>query len=298
MEDVFELQDRVTASVVAAIEPKLRSAEIERAQRKPTESLQAYDLLLRAQHRLSITREGLEEAIRLLAQATEIDPRYALAFAHLASCHWAVIAQFLVPRAGLGTGEAVRLARMALTNGADDPEVLGQVAPILALPGGDLATGLALVEKSISLNPNSAWALQVSGVLWAYAGDSETAIAHLERAMRLNPIADSVWLNFGFVLAHFVAGRYQEVLDWSEQSLRERLYTATLRYRAASLGLLGRLDEARQAAQQLRALIPDFTVARARARAHLEVDMHNVFKTPGIVDRFCEGLRRAGLPEV
>ncbi len=93
-----------------------------------------------------------------------------------------------------------------------------------------------------------------------------------------------------------MAGRYEEALNWTEKALREsQHYAPALRYQAASLGLLGREKEGRHVVQHLLAIIPNFTVARARA--HIDVDMHNVFKTPGVVDLFCEGLRRAGLPE-
>ncbi|MEO8713971.1 MAG: adenylate/guanylate cyclase domain-containing protein [Acetobacteraceae bacterium] len=297
LDDVFDLQDRVTASVVAAVEPKLRSAEIERAQRKPPGSLQAYDLLLRAQlHRNSHTQEGMEEAIRLLRQATEIDPLYALAFAYMAHCEWWIGSQSLMARTRTAGREAVRLVKIAMEHGADDPEVLWLAALMVGLPGGDLSAGIALTEKSISLNANSAAAFQMAGVLHAYAGDTETAIAHLERAVRLNPLDQRTFANFGFALAHFVAGRYEGVLDWTEKALREsQHYAPALRYRAASLGLLGRTVEGRQVAQTLLAVIPDLTVSRARA--YIEVDLNNVFKTPGVVDLFCEGLRRAGLPE-
>ena len=167
---------------------------------------------------------------------------------------------------------------------------------MIALPGGDLNAGIALVEKSVSLNPNAARALQSGGILRAYAGDTETAIAYLDRSVRLNPMGQKAFAFWGFALAHFVAGRYEEAVGWTEKALQESQHFApALRYRTASLGLLGRVEEGRQVMQQLRTVAPDFTIARARA--HVEVDMHNVFKTPGVVDLFCEGLRRAGLPE-
>jgi hypothetical protein len=97
-------------------------------------------------------------------------------------------------------------------------------------------------------------------------------------------------------LAHFVAGEYEEVVNWGEKAIRDHPnHAAMLRYRAASLGLLGRLEEGRQVVHRLLALAPDFTIARARR--HVEYNMNNIFKTPGVADALYEGLRRCGVPE-
>ena len=142
LEDVFDLQDQVTASVVAAIEPNLLKAEIQRAQRKPTENLQAYDLMLRAlPHFFTRSRESLAEAERLLRRAIEIDPGYAPALAALASCHWATVSQNWVDRANPAVKEMIHLAQAALALDGNDPEVLRRASWIIALPGGDLSGG-------------------------------------------------------------------------------------------------------------------------------------------------------------
>jgi adenylate cyclase len=253
LEDVFDLQDQVTASVVGAIEPNLRAAEIMLAQRKPTESLRSYDLALRA-----------------LAVLKRID--------------WESLT------------EAERLAQAALALDGNNPAVLHQASWILALPGGDLKSGITLINRSIELNPNSAVALQRAGMLHAYAGDKQLAIAQLERSQRLNPLAGAVELYFAYALAHFVASEFEPAADWTAKALHQsHNHAASLRYRAASLGLLGRLEEGRQVAQQLLALVPGFTITRARR--HIEFDMNNVFKTPGVADALYEGLRRCGVPE-
>ena len=83
----------------------------------------------------------------------------------------------------------INLAQAALALDGDDPEVLPQASYIIALPGGDLSGGIALINKSIDLNPNSAVAFRMAGQLYAYAGDKQSAIAHLERAVRLNPVS-------------------------------------------------------------------------------------------------------------
>ena len=189
LENVFELQDQMTANVVAAIEPNLRAAEIQRAQRKPTDNLQAYDLLLRAlPHFYVRTRERLEEAERLLRKAIEIDPTYPLARVYLSLSLWASVSQNWRDRSDPAVADMVQLARAALTVDGNDPEVLEIAGFIIAVPGGDLNGGIALMERSLALNPNNAAAIGAAGALYAYIGDTRAAIAYLDRAARHNPI--------------------------------------------------------------------------------------------------------------
>ena len=101
---------------------------------------------------------------------------------------------------------------------------------------------------------------------------------------------------FGFLLASFVDGDYPSVIEWTEHALRESpTNVVALRYRAAALGLLGRLDEAHQTVERLLAASPQVTITRCRR--HVELEMHNPFKRPGVVEAYYEGLHLAGLPE-
>jgi adenylate cyclase len=297
LEDVFDLQDQVTSSVVAAIEPNLLKAEIQRAQRKPTESLQAYDLMLRAwPHFYTRSRENLLEAERLLCRAIEIDPSYAPALAALASFKFISLSQNWVDRREAAIREMIHLAQTALALDGNDPEVLHWASWIIALPGGDLSGGITLINKSIDLNPNNAAALQKAGCLYAFAGDKQSAVAQLARSVRLNPFNRTLDFYFGYALAHFVAGEHEAAVEWTGKALQEvPNFVAALRYRAASLGLLGRLEEGRQVVQRILELVPDFTISRARR--YIEIDTRNALKTPGAADSFYEGLRLSGVPE-
>jgi TolB-like protein/class 3 adenylate cyclase len=297
LEDVFELQDRMTGSVVAAIEPKLRMAEIERALRKPTENLQAYDLMLRALPKLrQLARESLEEAIRLLRRAIAIDPEYAVAMVQLAAAQWHLLGQGWLDRSDPELTDMVQLARTALELDGDDSEVLAAVAFLIAFPGNDFSGGMALIEKAIGLNPNSANALRQAGSLHAYAGDTRAALDRQMQADRLNPLEGGLSHRLGYALAYFVAGEYESVIEWTGTILRDRPnFMPALRYRAASFGLLNRLDEGRQVVRQILELVPSFTIAWVRK--HIELDMNNAFKKPGVADALYEGLRRSGAPE-
>jgi adenylate cyclase len=297
LEDVFELQDRVAANVASAIEPNLRAAEIMRAQRKPTENQRAYDLFLRALPLLlTRTRQDLVEAEHLLQTAVNLDPGYAVALVRLATCHWIMVTQNWVDRADPAVSDMVHLARAALAQDANNPEVLRNAGWILALPGGDLSGGIRLIDRALELNPNSSHALQTAALLNAFAGHTQLAIAQLDRSARLNPVNVTIDFYLAHAICRFVTGEFESVLEWTTKLLELFPNTApALRYRAASLGLLGRVEDGRQVVKQLLSLVSDFTISRARR--HFEFDLNNAFKTPGVADAIYEGLRRCGVPE-
>jgi TolB-like protein/Flp pilus assembly protein TadD len=292
LEDVFELQDRVTVSVVAAIEPKIRAAEVERAQRKPTESLRAYDLTLRASaDPLALSRDSLDEAIGLLQRAVAIDPRYAMAHARLAWYRFTRLAQGWGAPDKAELDEIVLLARKALELDGDDPEVLALSAVPIGGPGHHLEFAMAMVEKALTLNPNCITALNVIGYLQNIMGNFDRAIEYIERAGRLNPLEGSALRNNQLSMSHWIAGRYEEACVYAERALQGNPnFAAPLRRLACGLGLLGRIEEARGAVQRLLVIAPEMTISRVRA----------YYEAGGSGDgasQILEGLRRAGLPE-
>ncbi len=295
--DIFQLQDQVTMSVVGAIEPKIRLAETERALRKPTNNLEAYDLVLRGRWTYEPARkESFQEAANLYRRAIALDPNYSLAYALLARTLWIIAAYQWTQPSEDDLAEYVDLAKTAVQLGQADPETLCVAAHIIALPGGDLEDGIAIVNRALTQNPNSADTLAISGMLLAYSGDTQMAMRHLEEANRLSPLVRISFGVFGFYLACFVDADYKRVLDGTAQALREQPTNVTaLRYRTAALALLGRLDEARRTVERLLVVNPDVTISRCRR--HIEVEMKNPFKRPGVVEAYYEGLRRAGLPE-
>jgi TolB-like protein/class 3 adenylate cyclase/Flp pilus assembly protein TadD len=292
LDDVFDLQDRVTASVVGTIEPKLRNVEIERARRKPTESLDAYDFYLRALPQFDVSYESNLEALRLLARAREIDPQFPGPYGLAAWCHHVQRARGWVSPNDRVLKEGIRLAKVAAAVGQDDSETLWMAGRVLAELSGDLEGAIGLIDRALVLNPNSANAWRSSGMVLAYRGDTGAAIAHLERAMRLNPLDAAPYLALGFAWAHFVAGNYEEASSWADRVLRQQpdLPTA-LRVKAATCGLLARPEEGRRWVERLLAVAPGTTISSMRAH-------HGVFmRKPGCLDAFLRGLREAGLPE-
>jgi adenylate cyclase len=291
LEDIFDLQDRVTEGVAGAIEPNLRQAEIERATTKPTENLNAYDLYLRAlPHFYALTRMGSDEALGLLRRAIKLDPNYVVAKAMAAQCIRKRDTQaFTEDQAEIDEG--IRLAREALDGGRDDPRVLTLVGTVFTQLAQDWDTAIAALDRALSLNSNSAHAWSMSAWVRLQAGDPRTAAEQFSRAIQLSPHDPGITFalsGLGFVA--MVAGDYEEALKFGRQALQENPRNAPAhRVVAASLALLGRTEEARKAMRALLAVAPNSTVSHF---------LRNIpYRDAEFVTRYLRGLREAGLPE-
>jgi adenylate cyclase len=290
MEEIFELQDRITENIVGAIHPSLLQAEIERAKRKRPESLGAYECILRAYPYIwAFDPAGNTTALTHLSKAIEIEPDYPLALALAAWCRAREVIYNWTPNLEETKAEGLRLAKLAGDMSNDDPMVLTALSAAHSVVG-DLDVALALVEKAVTLDPNSAMAWNRSGWVNAYLDRPESAIEHFQRAIRLSPF-DPLNFNcfFGIRNAHFAAGRYEESLEWCRKGMIERPELVwPLRSMAAALGLLGRIPEAREVARQLLQANPDITISKIIAITPHRGDYAR---------RYAEGLRKAGLPE-
>jgi TolB-like protein/Tfp pilus assembly protein PilF len=291
--EVFDLQDQVATSVVSAIAPRLEEAEIERAKRKPTEDLDAYDYYLRG---LAIandmTREANDEALQLFNQAIQRDPDFALAHARAAYCYNYRKANTWMVDRGLEIATAARLARRAIELGRDDAVALSFGGHVLAYVVGDLDDGAVFVDRALVLNSNLAAAWATSGWTKICFGTPDMAIDHEARAMRLSPLDPRLFVwQFCTALAHYCAGRYHEAISWAESSLRNQPnYASSMRILAASLAMEGRLAEAQKATARLRMAYPAF-------HASTLGDVMPPFRRPEHRAKYVEGLRQAGLPE-
>jgi TolB-like protein len=291
LEDIFDLQDQVTARVVSAIAPRLEQAEIERAKRKPTENLDAYDYYLRGMAAVHLwTREGNEEALAMFGRAIELDPGFAAAYGMAARCYSQRLGSgWMVDRAK-ETAEAERLARRAAALGRDDAVALCTSGLALALVAGDIDTGAELIERALALNPNlaSAWAFSAWVRIWG--GDPEGGLERAGRAMQMSP-HDPHMSNMQAAagMAHLFAGRPAESWSWAHMAVRSNpnhLIAACVA--AASGAFAGRLAEAREVVGRLRELHPEL---RASDLGFL------ILRRPEDLDRLAEGLRLAGLPD-
>lgn len=292
LDDIFELQDQMAESVVGAISPQLERAEIERAKRKPTGSLDAYDYYLRGVAKLhNGTRESIEAALSLFYRAIELDPEFASAYAAAAWCHfWRKLNGWMTDRPN-EIDEGVRLARLAVELGRDDAVALTRGGHAFAHLAGDLDGGIALLDRAVLLNPNLAIAWFLGGALRALRGETDAAIEHLAHAVRLSPLDPEMFrMQVGMALAHFFAGRFDSASAWAERALGNlpSLLVAVALV-AASHALAGRIDEARQAMERLRTLDPSLRASNLK-------DWLPIHR-PEDLARFADGLRLAGLPE-
>jgi adenylate cyclase len=291
LEDVFELQDEVTTSVIGAIAPKLEQAEIERARHKPTDKLAAYDYYLHGMANIyQGTKDANVEALQNFQRATEIDPNFATAHGMSAYCYVWRRANGWVTEAKQETAAAEVAARKAARLGLDDAIALAQAGFALAFVAANLDDGAALIDRALNLNPNLAAAWRFSGYVRAFLGDPDLAIEHLQRAIRLSPLDPLIFIvQNGIVLAHFFAGRYEEALDWAQRALRQNPnYAAALIMAAVSGALAGRKEDRDKAVARLRELDPQVRIA----------NFANVWPLRRTEDRvaFEEGLRLTGLP--
>ncbi|MGY2904171.1 winged helix-turn-helix domain-containing tetratricopeptide repeat protein [Bradyrhizobium sp. URHC0002] len=290
LEDIFELQDQIATNIVGAIASQLERVEIERARRKPTGSLSAYDNYLRAMPHLHRgTREAIDQALPLFYEAIELDPEFASAHAMGAWCYfWRKVNGWMTdqPRE---LAEGVRLARLAVELGKDDAVALTRGGHALAHLVGDLDGGIALIDKALVLNPNLAAAWFLGGFLRALRGDLDTAIEFLTRAMRFSPLDPEMFrMQAGMALSHLFAGRFDLASSWADQSFRQSpTFLAVVAVIAASHALAGRMERARTAIGHLRMLDPTFRVSSLQDWLPIRQPEH--------LAMFVTGLRKAGL---
>jgi len=292
LDDIFELQDQVASSVASAIEPKLRQSEIERASRKPTANLTAYDLYLRAlAQSYRYTQEGLTEAVVLARQALAIDPAYTPAAALVCLCRGLQRIQGWGALSTEDVAEACRLARQALEAERDDAETISLAAWTLVFLAGEAEMAAAALDRALALNPNAAHAWSARGIIHAVRNQPEAAIEALERARRLSPFDPyTFFYAVNTAAAHLVARRVEQAIEGADRALHDqpRIVTA-MRVKVAANAHLGRLDAARAELSRLLAIDPKLTIAGFRAYAH--------FQAPEVLELFVTGLRLAGLPE-
>jgi adenylate cyclase len=292
LDDIFELQDQAASSVAGAIEPKLRQSEIERASRKPTANLTAYDLYLRAlAQSYRLTEDGVADAIVLTRQALVIDPSYAPAAALVGWCRVLQRVRGWGALADEDIAEACLLARQALEAERDDTETIRQAAFTLFVLAGEATMAAAALDRALTRNPNAARAWSARGLLHAMRNEPEAAIEAIERARRLSPFdrhASGYAVNIA--VAHLVARRFEQAIEWVDRALHEQPRTVTgMRAKVVALAHLGRLDAAHAELSRLLAIDPELTIAGFREQA--------LYQAPEVLELYVDGLRLAGLPE-
>ena len=288
-DDIFALQDEITLSVVGAIEPSLRLAEVERAKRKRPDNLDAYDLVLRAIPGVySRMPEQSKKALEFLERAIALDPTYGLAHACAAECH-----HTLFLRGGHDEKDraaAIRHAQIGMAHGQDDALALSLAGFAIGMDAHDRAGAFAALEAALAVSPSCAIAYILGSVILVFAGEAERAIDWGERGLRLSPLdpwRSSAFLAFAF--SKFRCGQYEEAAADARKSVQSSPgFSIPYVALAASLARLQRFEEARAAAARVLELQPVFQYSRFLASVNCE---------PILAAALSEALRASGLPE-
>ena len=292
--DIFALQDQMTERVVGAIAPAVEKAEIERAKRKPTDSLDAYSLYLHglAKFYQYGSPEANDGALLLFNRAIELDPDFASAYGRAATCYVAAKTNGWLLSSPKEVAEVASLVQRGVDVGKDDAFAFAAGGFALAFVVRDLGLGAALIDRALVLNPNLAGAWSFGGWAKVWLGEPEAAIDRFARAMRLSPLDPFMaGMQAGSAYALFFLGRYDEAASWAAMALQNNPdFQTGLRVHAASSAMAGRLEQAHEVIARLRQLNPSQRISTLS-------DVRGPYRRTEDVSRYEEGLRRAGLPE-
>jgi adenylate cyclase len=258
LEDVFELQDRVAISVAGVIEPTLQAAEIHRSAQRSMNDPTTYDLYLRAlSDHLSFEKDRVLRALVLLRQAIDRDPHFGPALSLAAWCHVQRDTFSWADDRDENRRDGLDLAQRALRVAGDDPSVIASAAFVVGRFREDIDGAIALIDRSLALNPSFAWGWHVSGWLRLFAGQPDLAIKHFSNSTRLSPRGQRMETLTGIGVGHLLSRRFSEAVTVLRVSLAEFPHFApTYRYLASAYAHLGRLDDAREIVRRLRAITP------------------------------------------
>jgi adenylate cyclase len=268
-EDLFDVQDRITAQIVGTIAPRVRAAEIRRAFQKRPESMDAYDHVLQARHLLwRIEPEEFARAGTLLRRAIALDDSYATSYALAAQWHMVRISLGWSPDVEADERESIRLAQAAVDCDSLSAAALAQLGHYKSYLTRDYDGALALFERALSASPSSSWAWGWSAPTYSYIGDGYAAITRAERALSLSPLDPlAFWYHTALCIAHYTNGSYREAARWGQIALRENPgYQASLRHTAAALAAVGQTEEAAKISRSILDVNPNYRVSVFVAR--------------------------------
>jgi adenylate cyclase len=292
LDDIFDLQDMVTSSVVGALIPTMRHAEIERAKHRPTESADAHLTHMRGVASLYLwTKAGVDEALRLAYEALKLDPDYSMAYGLAATCYVARKSAGWTADRAKEMAEVEMLTKRGAEVGRDDAWALGSCGFATASILGDLDTAVSLMDRALALNANLALMWVESAYVRAWLGEPDLALVHVERAKRLSPVDPHMFtMNGAEALAHFVARRHDEAFVAAENALRHNpFFSQATRIAVASAAILGRFEDAKKYFARLQMLDPELRISNLGDRIS--------FRRPEDYSLLADGLRKAGVPD-
>ena len=291
IEDVFDLQDRVAASVAGAIGPSVAAAEMERAKRKPTDNLDAYDYYLRGQAaHWQFTSDSTNEAISLYEQAISLDP-------HFVPAHVALAAAFNLRRSSGWSADpasdlsrAVAYARGAIRMASQDPLILARSA-VVFIAAGEVELADSLADQANRLDPNEINALIWGGFAKLFLGNHRAAMDHFQRALRQSPVDPrALYAQTGLAFTHFFLGDYDKGCEFAVEAVRDHPEVLIgLRAAMACHAFAGDVKAAREFYRRLAVLAPSERVSDLRTR--------NAYSREEDYRKLEDAFRMAGMPE-
>ena len=289
--DLFEVQDRLSEMIVRQVAPHLHAAEMTRIRVKRPDSLEAYDLFLRAQENMhNSSRAVFETSEALFDAAIAKDPHYAAALAWRARWHVLRVGQGWSPDPAQDSTQADRYARAAIECNSMEPMAFAVHGHVASYLYKDFDLAFRRFEAALQINANAAPAWMWSAAAHAWMGNGSLAIEEINKAMALSPYDPLMYAYSGnAAMAYLVDGQYERAIECALRSLQEnRTYTSAHRQLVMALVLAGREDEARASARRLLELEPGLTVTGFRRRYPGSASSH--------ANLFCDALARAGIP--
>ena len=289
--DIFDLQDRITESVVSAIEPRVQKAEIKRSRVKRPEDFSAYDLYLRALPEFqTYTREGFLRAQGYLEQALAIDPTFADAWTDLADCFGRMLISGWLEPIEEGKKRVCETALRAVSIDPENGPALAMAAWALAVVGNDAERAAEFGSEALRVHPNSAYVRMQSAFAFLYSGQIDKALQNLEAARRYSPFDARAYTIFaGIANCHIFARRFTQAINWAERAIEiSPNFAVALRSLTVALAHDDQTEAACRAGQKLLTVIPTLSISSTLKRP---------FGLPWMMDLWVEGLRKAGIPE-
>jgi adenylate cyclase len=291
--ELFDVQDHIVAKIVAGIAPSVRAAELRTAMRKKPENFNAYDHTLRALHIInSLDKNTFMQARDYLQKAMEEDPDFAMPAAWTARWYSLCLGQGWSVDPVADRAKALEYAARAIEQDPQNALALATYGHLQSFLFHDYESALVYFDRALAACPNHSLAWFLSSPTLSYIGRGEQAIKHADQALKLSPLDRNLFTYYSSLnLAHYALGSYEEAVKWGKLSVSENpLYTANLRYLAAALAALDRLDEARDVAATIQQREPQFRLSTFERTLQ-------PFRDPEISSRYMQHLRKSGLPD-
>jgi TolB-like protein/class 3 adenylate cyclase/Tfp pilus assembly protein PilF len=294
LEDIFDLQDKVTQQVIGAIAPEIDRAEIERASRRPTGNVDAVTEYYRGvpHAQWPTNPENNEAALQHFKNAIALDPTYSPAYGGAAMClMWRRVNKW--PRDNAeDDAQLLRFAERVKELNTDDAYTLSGLGFTLFVSEVDYEVGIDMVDRAIRSNPNYGPAYNTRGYLRVWDGGSDTAIADFERSMRFSPRDPFSYTSMiGMAFGHYNAGRHAEAANWADKAIRAfppyfipGLQIAIMCYVGA-----GRIEDAQRVMADCLRMMPHWH--------RPTIPEWNGLRSPELRMKMREAQLRAGLPE-